>query len=527
MSEMQSSEGRLSHDSEKKKPFSQRVKEISSVENLPIFKNWLGIDAKDGSEIKVAVSQNALVEHFLRLMPEVVAVNEQMFQIHGRTLKGLSSSKKLAVAMRKKDILLDFSEKLTYGVPLDEFYEAALQEVPQYQFWSEKPLWPPLPDTLCLQHIEPQKTGALDELVNFFCPAREVDRSLLKAAFISPAWSNGWGARPLFLIGGENKEFDDDQGTGKSTVIQILEKLYGVSATISNSNSDRLIAQFQSLKNQNIRLVKVDNIRDNFSNSILESYITEEWIGGYKLNVGHSSVRNDFTFFATGNSPHCNKDMADRICLIKLKKPKNPDPAWKDNVYKFVAENQERIFADIGWYLMQPQALHLPLSKGCERWGRWVTTVLHKVDPQAHVAMGLGKGELLANEDHQIFADRFAIFATHYYRSASSTTRIDPQHDTIFVPNDLVFDIYRDAFSLNVRRSPAVFAKIADLAAKLGWTKSRMGVRIEGLGQPKGYFINFKPEDLCKPVYLIIKHHKSGQDAVWHQPTSDFLEYLS
>ena len=505
----------------------QKLQALAPPDDLPIFKNWYAISGKDGREVKMALSQNALCDQFKKLMPECVAINETLHIINNETVKPITNSKRLSVAIRKKDILLDFQPKLTFGLPMDEFYEAALQEVPQYETYSKYPRWPLLQSNLVLRPIGHLFNGCLDTLVDMFSYASPTDRSLLKAAIISPCWSDGWGERPLFMISGENKSHDDDQGTGKSSFLMILEKLYGVSGTVTVGLSpDRQIAQFQSFKNQNIRLIKIDNVRDLFANSILESYITEEWIGGYKLGAGHSVVHNDFTFFATGNSPQMNRDMADRTCLIHLKRPAKRDPMWRQNLVKWLDANIEPLLADIGSYLVSPSRTDLTLSPGAERWGRWVSTILHKVDPEAHHAMGAGKEELQANDDHIIFDDRLRSFATHYYSSQESSRRLDPESDSIFITNDLIFDIYREAFNTNCKKSPAVFTKINTMAKRLGLTRPNTQVRIDGLGLTRGYIINYDETARQKPVFILVKHHRHGHDAVFHQPISDFVGYI-
>jgi hypothetical protein len=514
---------------EKRKSAKEKLLSLSpDPADLPIFKNWYETKGHDNRPVKNALSQNALCDHFLKLMPECITVNDMLHLVRDYTIKPVTTAKKLAVAVRKKDILLDFQQKLTYGLPFDEFYEAITQETPQYTVATKYPRWPRLKEHYVIKDIPANRNGKLDELVDQFSYSRPVDRDFLKALFISPAWSNGWGQRPLFVIGGENKEFDDDHGTGKSTIMMLLERIYGRAATIPDGLSrDRMIATFQSIKNQNRLLVKLDNIRGTFENTALEAYMTDEWIGGYKLGEGASEIRNEFTFILTANSPHFNKDGAYRSVLIKLKKPKVPDPDWKKRVTQWIEDNFDALIQDIGSYLEAPRVPGVKISPGVVRWSFWIETILNKCNPEAHKAMDEGQNELQASEDHIIFGDKFRSVTTYYYHSQDSRVKLDPETDSIFITNDLIFDVYREAFNdFKAKRHSSVFAKIKTLSLMIGLRKTKMPIRIDGLGNQKGYILNFDPSNKLKPVFILIKHYKSGQDFVFHQPTQDFIAYI-
>lgn len=72
-----------------------------SQEGLPVFKNWHSIVTADNQEIKIALSQNALCDQFLKLMPECITVNDTLHIVRGSVIKPLPSAKKLSVAIRR------------------------------------------------------------------------------------------------------------------------------------------------------------------------------------------------------------------------------------------------------------------------------------------------------------------------------------------------------------------------------------------------------------------------------------------
>jgi len=490
---------------EKKTSVREKMAQLARPPTIAI-QNYYITAGENGSDIRVALSQNAMVEQFKHLMPEVCTINESLFTVRNKKLKPLKNHRKLAVAIRKKDILLDFNNRVAFSLPIEDFYEAVKDEVPAYESWSHWPRWPPQPAHLAIEQVETGPTGYLDKLISYFCPARPVDTIFLKALFVSPAWLTGAGKRPLFVIAGEGLEHDSDQGTGKSKVVHMLERLYNPAITIPDGlSADRVIALLQSIGSQDRAIIKLDNLRDFYQNPTIEAYITDEYIGGYKLNEGFSQLKNHFTWVATANSPHFNKDMASRAVLIKLKKPVNPDPLWQKNLENFIDDNKRQILADIG-HLIMADDVHLNVAKDVARWGPWLSTILNKLDTAAHESMSSGQNELMASDDIESFTESLSVMIACYFKSYSSNTKLDPSTDCCLITPAMAWEVYKQ--STAKRKTSVAMREMAKLARKNDIAVLKNNVRVPGLGKIRGYVLNHQQATNDTQVYVITRNFR-------------------
>ena len=65
--------------------------------------------------------------------------------------------------------------------------------------------------------IEPGDGSHLRQLIERFAPETDIDRDLLRAAFLTPAWGGPAGCRPCYVV-----TSDDGRGVGKSTVAETI-----------------------------------------------------------------------------------------------------------------------------------------------------------------------------------------------------------------------------------------------------------------------------------------------------------------
>jgi hypothetical protein len=511
-------------DLREKKTLREQLKSLNP--NICEIQNYY-ISAVGKRDVKVAISQNALCDRFKQLMPEVVSINKDLYAIDRQTgiLEQIKSARHLGVLIRRKDILLDFCPKLPFALSLDDFFEALRQTLPHYKSWSLFPKWPERTSHLAIKKVAPAKTGSLSRLVDYFCPSRDVDRIFIKALFATVGWSNGAGLRPLFVIAGTGEDHDSDQGTGKSKLVHMLERLWGRGASIPQGmGPDRIIALLQSLGQSNVPIIKLDNIRDFASNPILEAYITDEEISGYKLHHGFGSIKNDFTWVATGNSPHFNRDLANRTVLIKLARPKNPLPEWQETVERFIDDNREAILADVG-HILTSSSVVVETAKDVARWGPWLSAVLNKLDPDAHKFMSMGQTELAASEDHLIFKDHLENYVSRYYRAYKSNVTVDSDKDCVFLSNNVIFDIYAKVAGRAARNS-RTFVVINNLAKKIGLTRLKNSVRIEGHGKIRGYLLNGHKREADSQVYIITAENSLSSIVTGVKKFGDFSSLI-
>ena len=97
----------------------------------------------------------------------------------------------------------------------------------------------------------------LRQLVDRFCPATDINRDLLTAAFVTPAWGGPCGARPAFVI-----TSDGGRGTGKTTVVKVVGHLWGgLLSFFHNEDINRIKTRMLSPEALTVRASLLDNVK--------------------------------------------------------------------------------------------------------------------------------------------------------------------------------------------------------------------------------------------------------------------------
>ncbi len=118
------------------------------------------------------------------------------------------------------------------GPSKPEFYEAVKLAADRYACATDRPHFPPLAGVLYTRPAPvPAATGRLDELVGRFPAASAVDRTLIKAAFLTPGAGLPPGTRPCFVITARMSAAGPPdprrgRGTGKSTLLSLIGQVW-------------------------------------------------------------------------------------------------------------------------------------------------------------------------------------------------------------------------------------------------------------------------------------------------------------
>lgn len=270
-----------------------------------------------------------------------------------------------------------WTDKLSGAVTKSEFYAFAKTKAQNFDFIMDYPLYPPMENVFYKHMVEPKSTGKLDALLEFFNPASETDRLLLKAAFVTVFWGKSAGKKPAFVFDGEEDAEDKNgkRGIGKSAIIEAMAKLIGEKYVDMSYKADVEDMKKQLLGAQG-RIVRFDNVKAGVLNSeALESLITAETISGHRMYVGQSDMPNLFTYCFTFNDAALSKDMAQRSVVIKIKRP-TYSADWEDGLNAFIEANRSELIADIGWILNKPINANATIQT---RFSRWERQVLQKV----------------------------------------------------------------------------------------------------------------------------------------------------
>jgi len=244
---------------------------------------------------------------------------------------------------------------------------------PSYDGVSEYPHVPPRRSTYYIPTQLPEPTGeCLEKFIQALNPATELDRNLMLACAMTPAWGGPSGARPMFVF-----TSDYGQGSGKTETAKAIGRIWGGSACLDyEDNWQNISKRIMSSNDWLSRVFLFDNIKGRFGGSAIESAVTAEWLTGHKMFVGTVKRPNDATFMLTFNLPEMSRDLAQRAVIIKVGKPCSGDfVEWATN---FVEEHQYQLISDLLYLLKQPSQ-QIVGQEFADRWRAWQRDVLSRV----------------------------------------------------------------------------------------------------------------------------------------------------
>jgi len=218
------------------------------------------------------------------------------------------------------------------------------------------------------QAPQPGDGSHLRKLLDRFRPETTIDRDLIQAAFMTPAWGGLPGCRPAFVV-----TSDDGRGVGKSKVPETIGYLFGGHIDVSAGED---IAQLKSRmltpSARTKRIALLDNVKTlRLSWAEMEAMITSPIISGRQLYVGEGQRPNLLTWFITLNGVSMATDMAQRSVIIKVVRGKNDGPWW-EQTRQFIDQHRGEIVGDI---IAALRAEPYPLAE-FTRWATWEQHVL-------------------------------------------------------------------------------------------------------------------------------------------------------
>jgi hypothetical protein len=113
-------------------------------------------------------------------------------------------------------------------VPSAQFHAYLRQTVEDFDAVEMMPHEPSLPRHYYLHEPVRGGDGAhLRKLVWRFSPASDLDRELIRSAFLTLFWGGAPGTRPAFLIEAADDDRQGGRGAGKTTFAAMLARLPG------------------------------------------------------------------------------------------------------------------------------------------------------------------------------------------------------------------------------------------------------------------------------------------------------------
>jgi hypothetical protein len=257
------------------------------------------------------------------------------------------------------------------------------------------------------QAPNPGDGSHLRKLLDRFRPETTIDRDLIQAAFMTPAWGGLPGCRPAFVV-----TSDDGRGVGKSKVPETIGYLFGGHIDVSaGEDIEQLKTRMLTPGARTKRIALLDNVKTlRLSWAELEAMITSPIISGRQLYVGEGQRPNLLTWFITLNGVSMATDMAQRSVIIKVVRGKNDGPWW-EQTRQFIDQHRGEIIGDI---IAALRAQPFPLSD-FSRWATWEQHVLCRLpepgeaqrlilDRQGEANCELDEAEII--EEH--FAEQLA-----------------------------------------------------------------------------------------------------------------------
>ena len=259
------------------------------------------------------------------------------------------SSELISWAGRKSDrpVAWTIGDRMTTK---GEAYKGLHSEARAYEAISSVPGWPKRDDVYYSHpNLPPPSEGFryFNTLVDFFSPADEDHKTLLKAFIAGPIWYEKSISRPGWII-----DSQDGAGTGKTTLVELISMLYGSEPVRTNKqelkiNIDRLIKRLLSEEGRHRRFLLADNVVDNFRSSELSDLMTSTAISGLAAyGRGEETRPNNLTFVITANSATVDNDLSDRCYFVHVCKPKR-SANWKEKVLSYILKYRYNILADI------------------------------------------------------------------------------------------------------------------------------------------------------------------------------------
>lgn len=232
-----------------------------------------------------------------------------------------------------------------------QFFNALMLTAKVYEGIAAAPHWPLRPEIFYvskpLPTVKPGDTSTLDKLVNFFSPASEDYKPLLRAFFMAPMFYNSAAPHPAWLI-----DSVDGKGVGKTTLVKFLAYLYqespiDIDAYALKKDFQSIVKRLISSDGRSRRIVLLDNVQGTLCSPNLARLITATSVSGIApYGRGEETRQNDLTYVLTSNAASLDDDLAQRVYTIKLRRTRHSS-SWESRLRSFIDVNRERIYAEI------------------------------------------------------------------------------------------------------------------------------------------------------------------------------------
>ncbi len=319
-----------------------------------------------------------------------------------------------------------------------EYFSYCQRVCTNYLSIEKQPHFPPIKNFYYSFPKLSQSTGeALNGFLEFFNPATSIDRDLLKAACMTQFWGGPFGTRPVFLFVAKS-----GRGAGKTATAQAIAELTGGAFSVDKNESvETMKGRLLKPETRSKRVALLDNVKTSrFSWAEFESLITTRYISGHQMYVGESSRPNTLCWMITMNGPNLSTDIAQRVVVVHLDRPKAYGKSWSADVIEFVEQFRWQIVADIQ-AAFDEHTSEFDDSEA-SRWAGWDFEVLSRASPEITETL-----RVLAERRSDVNAEESeSRELLEYLREKLSQFGYDTYRDRIHIPTAKMQEWYTDCF---------------------------------------------------------------------------------
>jgi hypothetical protein len=402
----------------------------------PIFSNkgsksWKNKNGED-EEITFALNVEEIDASLERIVPGwPKRVGDTLFVPDNENRPKLLTSPSRLFAWIDEVAQVDWMKGVGKYIGTDRYYEHKRMTSERFDAIEFLPHWPMMEGVYYMHNPVPRKTGSAltDQLLAFFSPATDVDRELIRAFILTLFWGGPSGGRPAFMVTSEDEGLDP-LGIGKSTLMALLTEEF-VGNCLDVSPTDKIAdvkTRLLSKEGRQKRVARLDNLKTfKFSWADLEGLITSPLISGHDLYKGEGERPNTIVWTITLNGANLSRDMAQRVIVIYLKRPKF-DPLWAGKVREFIRTNRQGLLGEIRVALEDDPGVTTPT-----RWSSWEREVLSKVTlpEQCQKAIAQRQGGVDVDAEDSLEVEWF--FRQRIHRSG-----YDPDEAYLFIRSRVI-----------------------------------------------------------------------------------------
>ena len=355
-------------------------------------------------------------------------------------------------------------------VSQERFHEHVRMNVEQFDAIETVPHFPPLTGIYYMHRPIGRPGNRLEGLLDKFNPATPEDRELIKAFIFTLFYGGRPGTRPAFLITGPDQDEEGGRGVGKSTLVQVAadELADGYVDVAATEDMTQVKTRLLSTEEGRKRVVLLDNVKSwKFSCADLEGLITNRVVSGRALYKGEGRRPNTLVFVITLNGAKLSKDLAQRVIVIQLNRPKY-DPSWEDSVRTYIRKFRWELIADIKQAIEDEPGM----VSAKTRWANWERDILSKTDMLDKCQKLIVKRQGIADDDLEE-----KELVKEYFEERLRERGHNPDEDTILIPSLVAADWLNE-----VTRNKLATNKASTMLASMGIDALRKSDRGDGRG---------------------------------------------